>query len=725
MLVLERTLLVSLVLFLAIVQTSGNPWHVQLTKQNSFLRPIDPDALQQPISSNFTSTINTILKSFDSFGNTTKCTAKISQLSKGLQTGNPESVAFLDALGKPGPGVTNGNFLWLGAYEMCGKGALGNITTGYIYENCVISATLNLGVYPLTLTWTGCSPPECKSQADLQDVLQQIATLINKSGYIHTDPTSWTVLCDAKQEFDAGAYAAVAIISLFGFLVVVGTIWYLLEPIIFSSTEREREDTSVLVQAEEDPCKDVDKGRQSSKDPVPRVAKFSIVGQFIKCFALQKTMKSLFSSTTKPGQVLCLNGIRVLSINWVVLGHAYAFSTSFISGITYTAELMKRRNFMLVLNALPSVDSFFTLSGFLVTYLLLKQLAKRDRLQSQWGTFWTGFYVHRYLRLTMPYLIAMLIEGWLYRLVMDGPHAQQMTTTALSAHEMCKKYWYTNLLYVNNLVPWKPEGACVGQGWYLANDMQFFLIAPIFIVLLFRKPLLGLIGTGSTMFCSAVAAAVITAYYHFGPAATADTNPNDGYLMYTRPWIRITPYLVGILGGWLYWKWGEKISARVKVLPEWVKVACATPVWVVTAAVQYGVVFGLYDDVQYVQHEYRNPSEVDSVSYQSLARIAWSLSLTVQILLCQCGLGGFINSLLSWNGWLILSRLTYSVFLLHIGLQTVLFGQMRHAIFLNPDFEFAVLYLGMLAISYLSAAVLYLTVELPVSNLEGLTYRKK
>ena len=50
---------------------------------------------------------------------------------------------------------------------------------------------------------------------------------------------------------------------------------------------------------------------------------------------------------------------------------------------------------------------------------------------------------------------------------------------------------------------------------------------------------------------------------------------------------------------------------------------------------------------------------------------------------------------------------------------------MRHSFFLNPDFEFAVFYLGILAMSYLSAAVLYLTVEQPVANLEGISYRKK
>ena len=715
MIFLGRTLLICLLMTLQTL-TSANPWHLQLPVPSNIH---NKQIFQKAMSSNFTSNFNNIFASFEGFGNATKCTAKLSQLTSGLASFNPESIAFIDALGKPGPGITTGNFLWLGNYEMCGTGALENEATGYKYDNCVVSASLTLGGYPLALTWTGCSPPECKSNDDLQNVFKLIADLINKSGIIHTDPSTWTIMCDVEQEFDAGAYAAVTIVSLFVVLVLIGTLWSLLQPIIISIVEQGKEDTTVLIDAEENPYEDVD--TQVPSTEVRQKYETSnqpewLPGRLAKCFALQRTMENLFSTTTKPGQVLCLNGIRVLSINWVVLGHLYAFSFSYIGGHSYVTELTKRRSFMIVYNGLPSVDSFFALSGFLVTYLLLKQLAKRGGLSP---LQWMAFYVHRYVRLTMPYLVAMLIEGWLYRLVMTGPRAQQTTTTDMGSHKMCEQYWYTNLLYINNMVPWKATGACLGQGWYLANDMQFFLIAPLFIVLLFGRPLLGVLATVGTMVCSAIAAAVITAHYHL----STYSGTGGEWLLYNKPWIRITPYLVGILGGWFYWKWGQQITEGVKTLPEWLKVMCATPIWAVTAAVEYAVVFGLYDDLQNLQKG-KLPGEVESVFYQSLARIAWSLSLTIQILLCQCGLGGFINSLLSWSGWQILSRLTYSVFLLHLGLMTVLFGQMRHTIFLNPDFEFAVFYLGTLAMCYLSAAVLYLTVEQPVANLEGISYRR-
>ena len=324
MIFLGRTLLICLLMILQTL-TTANPWHLQLPVPSNIH---NKQIFQKAMSSNFTSNFNKIFASFEGFGNATKCAAKLSQLTSGVASFSPESIAFIDALGKPGPGVTTGNFLWLGNYEMCGTGALENEATGYKFDNCVVSASLALGGYPLALTWTGCSPPECKSNADLQNVFKQIADLINKSGIIHTDPSTWTIMCDVKQEFDAGAYAAVTIISLFVVLVLVGTLWYLLQPIIISILEQGKDDTTVLIDAEENPYEDVDKQVPSTE--VREKYKTSnqpewLPGRLAKCFALQRTMETLFSTTTKPGHVLCLNGIRVLSINWVVLGHAYAY----------------------------------------------------------------------------------------------------------------------------------------------------------------------------------------------------------------------------------------------------------------------------------------------------------------------------------------------------------------------------------------------------------------
>ena len=44
----------------------------------------------------------------------------------------------------------------------------------------------------------------------------------------------------------------------------------------------------------------------------------------------------------------------------------------------------------------------------------------------------------------------------------------------------CKYQWWANILYLNNF--YKPENFCFGISWYLANDFQFHLFAPLILV---------------------------------------------------------------------------------------------------------------------------------------------------------------------------------------------------------------------------------------------------
>lgn len=55
-----------------------------------------------------------------------------------------------------------------------------------------------------------------------------------------------------------------------------------------------------------------------------------------------------------------------------------------------------------------------------------------------------------YLRLTPAYAFCILISTGLYSKFGDGPF---WPTTAASFSAACKSYWWTNLLYINNMYP--------------------------------------------------------------------------------------------------------------------------------------------------------------------------------------------------------------------------------------------------------------------------------
>ena len=60
----------------------------------------------------------------------------------------------------------------------------------------------------------------------------------------------------------------------------------------------------------------------------------------------------------------------------------------------------------------------------------------------------------------------MLMNAQLLSHVSDGPFWDYVDT---SWGENCRKYWWTNLLFVNNFHPSNLNNECVAQSWYLAN----------------------------------------------------------------------------------------------------------------------------------------------------------------------------------------------------------------------------------------------------------------
>lgn len=230
----------------------------------------------------------------------------------------------------------------------------------------------------------------------------------------------------------------------------------------------------------------------------------------------------------------------------------------------------------------------------------------------------------------------------------------------------------------------------------------------------------------TTLVCSCVAAGVITYGYNLGPSTVFDPNAanfTDFKLLYDKPWIRCPPYLIGLLGGWFCFKNLDSLKLYISRLRFITRLLLSVVIWITTCTVQYWVTFGLHNDML-KKTSGEKLSLAGSVVYETFARSSWGIALLVQIVSCQCGLGGIINKVLSWKGWIVLSRLTFAVYLLHYIIIQSFIVQLRHPFFYKPDYEIAILYFGFLGMSYLAAALLFTCVEQPLTFLERMTYRK-
>ena len=154
------------------------------------------------------------------------------------------------------------------------------------------------------------------------------------------------------------------------------------------------------------------------------------------------------------------------------------------------------------------------MAGFLGTYVLLGKLAKTNGCLNV-----PMAYYHRWYRLAPALGFLILSCLYLFPFLVSGPVAYMYKTNAI---ESCNSYWWTNLLFINNLYPWNMNDQCVGWTWYLANDFQFFLFTPFILMIMHRSKLAGFFVNMSLIILSIFSGIIITYVYNFRLPASSD-----------------------------------------------------------------------------------------------------------------------------------------------------------------------------------------------------------
>jgi peptidoglycan/LPS O-acetylase OafA/YrhL len=114
----------------------------------------------------------------------------------------------------------------------------------------------------------------------------------------------------------------------------------------------------------------------------------------VKGFSAYTNSRKLFKITTPtPDQLPCLDGLKCLSMVWIVYGHI--FTSQRHSSITNTKYLIEWSNNLystFILSGTLSVDTFFTIGSVLISYGFMKAKCKNVRFNL------FQYYLHRYLR---------------------------------------------------------------------------------------------------------------------------------------------------------------------------------------------------------------------------------------------------------------------------------------------------------------------------------------
>lgn len=205
------------------------------------------------------------------------------------------------------------------------------------------------------------------------------------------------------------------------------------------------------------------------------------------------------SNSDKTVMISCLNGIRVISLCWVIIANSYiTLDPRATKRLVKTREAPRDFLFQIIAQASLAIETFFFLSGVLMSvsfYRKLKPLlgsnSSSDSSDTKLVSFrtrclgWLRFYLHRYIRLTPSTMLVIAFTMFAFRFG-DGPLWMEVTH---KSHLSCSKNWWRHLMHIANYIDTRQM--CFIHYWYIAADMQLFLFAPFLMLLYYRKKLLG------------------------------------------------------------------------------------------------------------------------------------------------------------------------------------------------------------------------------------------
>ncbi|UMM29228.1 hypothetical protein L5515_011695 [Caenorhabditis briggsae] len=383
--------------------------------------------------------------------------------------------------------------------------------------------------------------------------------------------------------------------------------------------------------------------------------------KFLLAFSMLTNGRSLLRISNNPNNLKGVECIRFISFTWVVSGHIWGDWKN-ADNPMQLIDILKTRSYEIWINAFFSVDTFFFLSGLMLSYSFLPKLTIR---KAKSPMIWVIFYWHRIFRLTPAYLTFILFYATYGPLTDFGPNE----IVQRQDMENCKKYGWKNLLYINNI--YEPRKNCLSISWYMAADTQMYLVSPLFLIGFLLGPVPGIIISSLVILFSILLNYWL--FFHFDLPLTliqAYMTGDDHIihvlqdLVYEAAYIRIPPFIFGICMGYMMLK-----TRNMKIEMNNGPVFC---LWIVSAFLSVSSIF--------IIHSYNKGDSwtiFQKATYYGFSRIAWSISLCWLIFAVNRGQSGLIGKFMSLPFWTPLGKLTYCAYLCHILIVNGLFNMER------------------------------------------------
>ncbi|KAF9799763.1 hypothetical protein SFRURICE_005056 [Spodoptera frugiperda] len=431
------------------------------------------------------------------------------------------------------------------------------------------------------------------------------------------------------------------------------------------------------------------------------------LSRFLVCFSIRNNWRKLMSPVgrgqdPRMRRLKSIHGIRTMSIALVIMSHSIIACVAYIDNPIYFESLYKTPSLKVIFNGMTIMQTFLIMSGFLLVY---NSLLHAEKNQITLMTF-PKYIILRWLRLTPPYAIILGLTITWMRYLTDGPLWQEVVGNEVYD---CRKYWWTNLLYINNYFD---DSQCMQHTWYIATDTQLYCMGALVVVLCStprsRKIVLPLL-----FIAGLIIPAVITYMRNLdgtlivSPEAIHGIFLNEATFNYTyrRGHTNLAGYTIGLSIGYLIYHWQKK---EVDIT-RFRRYRFGVPLLVVlgTAVVYTASIF--FEDVP--RH-----SLFIRVIFSSLHKPIFGLIIGLGLITFIFKIDDIVRNLLEWQGWTVPSRISYSAYLVHVAF-------IRHFVSYQTTTWHATFILiqqmtvGFVLASFLTALPFFLIVEAPFGNL--------
>ncbi|CAH1373621.1 unnamed protein product [Tenebrio molitor] len=659
--------------------------------------------------------------------NSSLCHQELFHLFKSVETHHPWALKAVDASGSPGPGFFYGNNLWLGSYAQCED--LSNtrpfeisyevvkhpdstphdfppFDLGFFVAHIEHNSTMQHHTQlPLefTIQLGLCAPKSCSTH-DLSLLLTRYLNSKYLTAQNLYDLDLNLALVRSLQP--AGLWllklpktiVLLTILSLVVVLAIVGT--------CYDVRKHNREKNLIMGH----------RGNIIGKQCAPNVSEVelvsnssaegddtSTVGEIIKCFSVYSNVKNVVKTDLPSDSVTIIHGLKFFGMLWVIMVHAVFYQSDYLTNVPTAYRLSEDIFAQILSNSTYCVDTYLFLSGFLVAYLFFKSRKNSEAAQRQdsyarkVAQFFMMF-ANRFLRLTPPYVFIILVTDVMYT------YYRQSSVLYSSEHNdvSCPKYWWRNLLYINNLFP-RTE-MCLSWSWYLSVDTQFFAVVTFLLLLSTIK-----FKTSAVITILLIIGSILsTTYksYSIRYIPTMDEQLTELDAIYDLPWHRIGPYLVGVITAYIF----VVRLQRKLVLKERTRLI----LWTLFPLLNLWILFTLYT---------RNLSVEFSAVYMGVSRTLWGIGLGWLVIACCTGNARALEKFLSFPGWIPLSRLTYCAYLLNPLLANMIYMGSNSSLNASKA-SFGVTSQGVVMSTFFLAGIISVLIESPSILLTKMMFNK-